>query len=111
MREAQDIIRELYDRDYLVNPQINITVLEYAKVSVNVLGAVNQPGAVLIARTRASNSSTPSHTREVSTVSRTASIKLSRTDAASKTTTFTNQCRRHHQRSTSLDQWPLQRPM
>jgi polysaccharide export outer membrane protein len=48
VREAQAIIRELYDRDYLVNPQINITVEDYAKVSVNVLGSVNQPGSVVI---------------------------------------------------------------
>src|SRR5471032_2484707 len=41
VREAQDIIRNLYDRDFLVNPQVNITVIEYAKVTVNVLGAVN----------------------------------------------------------------------
>lgn len=46
--EAQKIIRDLYDRDYLVNPQVNITVLEYAKESVNVLGSVNNPGPVTI---------------------------------------------------------------
>ncbi len=48
VREAQDLIRELYDRDYLVNPQINIGVIEYAKVTVNVLGAVERAGAILI---------------------------------------------------------------
>ena len=46
LRQAEDLIRELYDRDYLVNPQVNV-VVEYAKRSVNVIGAVNQPGAVL----------------------------------------------------------------
>jgi polysaccharide export outer membrane protein len=46
--EAQKKIHELYDRDYLVDPQINITVEEYAKETVNVLGSVNAPGAILI---------------------------------------------------------------
>jgi polysaccharide biosynthesis/export protein len=47
LRQAEEIIRDLYDKDYLVNPQINIVVIEYAKRSVNVIGSVNQPGAVL----------------------------------------------------------------
>ncbi len=47
LRQAEDLIRELYARDYLVNPQINVVVIEYAKRSVNVIGQVNQPGAVL----------------------------------------------------------------
>lgn len=46
-KQAQDLIRELYDRDYLVNPQVNVGVTEYAPRSVNVLGAVNSPGAIL----------------------------------------------------------------
>ena len=48
VRTAQETIRRLYDRDYLVNPQVNITVKEYAKQEVNVLGSVNTPGAVSI---------------------------------------------------------------
>lgn len=43
---AQDLIRKLYDQDYLVNPQVNIGVIEYAPRTVNVLGAVNKPGAI-----------------------------------------------------------------
>lgn len=46
VKQAQELIRELYDRDYLVNPQVNLTVLEYVKRTVNVLGSVNSPGAV-----------------------------------------------------------------
>ena len=46
IRSAQETIRRLYDQDYLVNPQVNITVKEYAKQDVNVLGSVNSPGAV-----------------------------------------------------------------
>jgi len=39
-------VRELYDRDYLVNPQVNITILTYQKRAVNVMGAVNAPQAI-----------------------------------------------------------------
>jgi polysaccharide export outer membrane protein len=46
VRDAEALLTELYRRDYLVNPQINITVTEYAPRTVNVLGAVNTPGAV-----------------------------------------------------------------
>jgi polysaccharide biosynthesis/export protein len=48
VREAELLITELYARDYLVNPQINLTVVEYTPRTVNVLGAVNTPGSVLI---------------------------------------------------------------
>lgn len=47
LREAEDRIRSLYEKDYLVNPQINVGVIEYAKRNVNVLGAVNNPGAII----------------------------------------------------------------
>lgn len=47
LAEAQDMIRSLYDRDFLVNPQVTITILDYSKRSVNVLGSVNTPGVVL----------------------------------------------------------------
>jgi protein involved in polysaccharide export with SLBB domain len=47
LREAENKIRELYERDFLVKPQINVGVIEYAKRTVNVLGSVNNPGAIL----------------------------------------------------------------
>lgn len=47
VRQAEELIRGLYDRDYLVNPQVNLTVLEYTQRTVQVVGAVNQPGAVV----------------------------------------------------------------
>lgn len=46
-RDAQEIIRKAYDADYLVNPQVNVMVTEYSRRSVNVIGSVNTPGAVL----------------------------------------------------------------
>jgi polysaccharide export outer membrane protein len=47
VRETELMIADLYRKDYLVNPQINITVVEYSPRSVNVFGAVNQPGSVV----------------------------------------------------------------
>lgn len=44
--QAEALIRELYDRDYLVNPQVNVIVLRYQVRTINVLGAVNSPGAI-----------------------------------------------------------------
>jgi polysaccharide biosynthesis/export protein len=46
VRQAEQMIRELYDKDFLVNPQVNLIVLEYSRRTVNVLGSVNNPGAV-----------------------------------------------------------------
>lgn len=46
IREAEEYVRDLYDRDYLVNPQVNLTVLEYARRTVNVLGSVATPGEI-----------------------------------------------------------------
>ena len=46
IRQAEEYVQELYDRDYLVNPQINITVLEYARRTVNILGSVGSPGEI-----------------------------------------------------------------
>jgi polysaccharide biosynthesis/export protein len=48
VRDAEQLITDLYQRDYLVNPQINVTVVEYSQRTINVLGAVNAPGSVLI---------------------------------------------------------------
>lgn len=48
VRETELLITELYRRDYLVNPQVNLTILEYAPRSVTVLGAVNSPGTVAL---------------------------------------------------------------
>lgn len=48
LQQAQDIIRVLYDRDFLVNPQVNLTLVESAKRDVKVLGQVDKAGAVEI---------------------------------------------------------------
>ena len=46
IRQAEELIRNLYARDFLVNPKLNLLVVEYAKRSVNVIGAVNNAGRI-----------------------------------------------------------------
>lgn len=53
--QAQDIIRELYDRDYLVDPQVNVFVLEYVPRNVVVSGAVGAQGVVPFPREQGLN--------------------------------------------------------
>lgn len=43
-RQAESMIRDLLDKDFLVNPQVSVIVTRYAERSVNVLGAVNSAG-------------------------------------------------------------------
>jgi protein involved in polysaccharide export with SLBB domain len=43
--EAAANIRELLGKDYLVNPQVTLTVTEYAKRRFTVLGQVQKPGS------------------------------------------------------------------
>lgn len=40
-RQAEVIIRDLYDKDFLVNPQVNVAIVKFAERFVNVTGAVN----------------------------------------------------------------------
>jgi polysaccharide export outer membrane protein len=107
--EAQQIIRDLYDRDYLVNPQVNVIVLEYAKRTVNVIGSVNSPGAVpfpqeegltlLDAITRAGGFNRFADRRRV---------RLTRTDAQGATVNYTINADDIIQ-GNAKETWPLQR--
>lgn len=45
-RAVEEMVRQLYDRDFYVNPQVSLIVLKYAERTVNVIGAVNAPQAV-----------------------------------------------------------------
>jgi polysaccharide export outer membrane protein len=42
--QARALIHDLLARDYLVNPQVSVTVVEYAKRSFTILGEVQRPG-------------------------------------------------------------------
>lgn len=44
LEEATTFIRDLLEKDYLVNPQVTLTVVEYAKRRFTVLGQVQKPG-------------------------------------------------------------------
>jgi polysaccharide export outer membrane protein len=46
--EAQSLITDLYNRDYLVDPQVAVIVVSFSPKVVHVLGSVNQPGIVQI---------------------------------------------------------------
>jgi protein involved in polysaccharide export with SLBB domain len=45
LEQAAAVIRGLLAADYLVNPQVSVTVSEYAKRRFTVLGQVQRPGA------------------------------------------------------------------
>ncbi|MGC6505034.1 MAG: polysaccharide biosynthesis/export family protein [Coraliomargaritaceae bacterium] len=44
--EAQALITDLYDRDFLVDPQVNVLVVSFSPKFVRVLGHVGNPGMV-----------------------------------------------------------------
>lgn len=89
LRQAEDLIRELYDRDYLVNPQVNVVVVEYAKRSVNVIGQVNQPGAVLFPQEQGLTLlDAISRAGGFSRLAQRTQVKLTRTNADGKTETY-----------------------
>jgi polysaccharide export outer membrane protein len=46
VRQAEEYIRKLYDADFIVNPQVVVTVVEYAPISVAVVGAVTTQGTI-----------------------------------------------------------------
>lgn len=45
VEQAAQMIQERYGRDYLVNPQVGVTILEYSKRNFTVLGQVQKPGS------------------------------------------------------------------
>lgn len=50
VNEAVELIRKKLDADFLVNPQITLTVLEYSRARFTILGEVNHPGTYDIPR-------------------------------------------------------------
>lgn len=46
VKGAAERIRELYNKDYLVEPKLTLTVVNYAPEFVDILGAVETPGRV-----------------------------------------------------------------
>jgi polysaccharide biosynthesis/export protein len=46
VRQAEEMIRALYDKDYIVNPQVTLTVVKYSERTVNVIGSVTNQGRI-----------------------------------------------------------------
>ena len=46
LTQAASKITELYGRDYLVNPKVNVSLLSYVKRRFSILGQVNRPGSI-----------------------------------------------------------------
>jgi len=42
--QATTLIRELYAKDYLVNPRVSLSIVEHAKLRFTVMGQVQRPG-------------------------------------------------------------------
>ena len=47
VQEAQKLVKDLYEKDYLVNANVNIFISEYSPQRVYVIGQVNRPGEVI----------------------------------------------------------------
>ena len=45
LTQAASKLTDLYGRDYLVNPRVNVMLLGYAKRRFSILGQVNRPGS------------------------------------------------------------------
>ncbi len=45
LTQATSRVTDLYARDYLVNPKVNVSLVSYAKRRFTVLGQVNHPGS------------------------------------------------------------------
>jgi polysaccharide export outer membrane protein len=109
VQQAQDIIRDLYNTDYLVNPQINLTVVDYAKRDVKVLGQVGKSGAVDIPTDRPLKLLDAIALAEGFTrLADRKRVTLTRTDAEGKTTTTEINVDSIIQSKNSADQWVLQ---
>ena len=46
LTQAASKLTELYGRDYLVNPRVNVSLLSYARRRFSILGQVNRPGSI-----------------------------------------------------------------
>lgn len=109
LRETEDKIRELYERDYLVKPQINVGVIEYAKRTVNVLGSVNNPGAILFPQEEGLTLlDAIARAGGFNRYANRDKIKLSRTDSDGRTETVIINANDLMESGTN-DSWPLQR--
>ena len=55
IRQATERIQQLYNKDYLVNPQVNITMASFAERRFAVLGQVQHPGSFVFPQNQSVN--------------------------------------------------------
>lgn len=108
VRQIEEMIRQLYDRDFLVNPQVTVIVVKYAERAVNVIGAVNTPQAVPFPPERGLTLlEAIARAGGFSRLADRSKVKIIRTDDKGASTTFTiNADKLMESRSANL--WSLQ---
>ena len=83
--EAQSLVTDLYNRDYLVDPQVSILVVQFSPKIIHILGSVNSPGVVEIPPDRdLTLTEAIAGVRGVSRLGNPKSLTIKRTDADGK---------------------------
>ena len=107
-RQAEEMIRALYDRDYLVNPQVNLIVLEYVPRNVFVSGSVGLQGVVPFPREQGLTLiDAISRAGGFNRLADKKHVTIKRTDAEGKTDTFIINAE-DLMKGDSTETWPLQ---
>lgn len=87
--DAQDLITQLYNRDYLVDPQISVLVISFSPKTVRILGSVNRPGVVDMPPDREMTlTEAIASANGVSRIGNPKSITIKRVDESGKTQQF-----------------------
>jgi polysaccharide biosynthesis/export protein len=88
--QAEELIRDRYNKDFLVNPQVSVTVMKYVERTVQVFGSVNKPGIVSFPPEQGLTlSSAISRAEGFSRLADKKHVNLTRTDPDGKTQTIT----------------------
>lgn len=87
--DSQELITQLYNRDYLVDPQISVLVVSFSPKLVRVLGSVNRPGVVEMPLDREMTlTEAIANANGISRLGNPKSITIKRVDESGKTQQF-----------------------
>ena len=87
--DTQELITQLYNRDYLVDPQISVLVVSFSPKLVRILGSVNRPGVVEMPPDRKMTlTEAIASANGISRLGNPKSITIKRVDNAGKTQQF-----------------------
>lgn len=87
--DAQELITQLYNRDYLVDPQISVLVVSFSPKLVRILGSVNRPGVVEMPPDREMTlTEAIANVNGISRLGNPKSITIKRVDESGKTQQF-----------------------